>query len=121
MSAKKRNYRKKPKSSSDEQLEDQEAFKDIDKDKDSEDVRYCLGYILSFVFVFIPYSVYWCSSGTIEELIELRKYRRRPQGIDVEKLSKGEAKAKKKKKDDDPWKLTAGGLVDLDEVRENEE
>jgi hypothetical protein len=40
MSAKKRNYRKKPKSLSDEQLvEDQKAPKDTDKDKDSEDVR----------------------------------------------------------------------------------
>jgi len=76
MSTKKRNYRKRPKSLSDEELaEDQKASKGIEKDENLEDV-----------------------SETIEELIELRKYRRRPQGIDAEKLSKGETKAKKKKK-----------------------
>ncbi|CAI2185192.1 10411_t:CDS:2, partial [Funneliformis geosporum] len=99
MSAKKRNYRRKPKSLIDEEVvEDQNTSPSVGKDKEPEDV-----------------------SETIEELIELRKFRKRPQGIDADKLSKGEAKAKKKKKDDDPWKLTVGGLVDPDEVREAEE
>jgi hypothetical protein len=65
-----------------------------------------------FLFSFIQ-----CFSETLEELIELRKYRRRPQGIDAEKLSKGEAKAKKKKKDDKP---TTGEHDELDEAEETE-
>ncbi|CAG8626388.1 14186_t:CDS:2 [Funneliformis mosseae] len=93
MSTIKRKYRRKPKSLSDEEVvEDRNTSPSVEKDKEPEDV-----------------------SETIEELIELRKFRRRPQGIDADKLSKGEAKAKKKKKDEDPWKLTVGGLVDLDE------
>ena len=56
------------------------------------------------------------TSETLEELIELRKFRKRPQGIDVEKLSKGDVK-RKRKKDDDPWKLTTGGLIDKEAVR----
>ncbi|RIB06837.1 hepatocellular carcinoma-associated antigen 59-domain-containing protein [Gigaspora rosea] len=59
-------------------------------------------------------------SEPIEDLIELRKFRRRHQGIDAEKLMKGEARVKKKKKDEDPWKLTTGGIVDLEAVREAE-
>ncbi|KAF0464694.1 hepatocellular carcinoma-associated antigen 59-domain-containing protein [Gigaspora margarita] len=59
-------------------------------------------------------------SEPIEDLIELRKLRRRHQGIDAEKLMKGEARVKKKKKDEDPWKLTTGGIVDLEAVREAE-
>ncbi|CAG8643620.1 15119_t:CDS:2 [Funneliformis caledonium] len=83
MSTIKRNYRRKPKSLSDEEVvEDRNTSPSVEKDKEPED---------------------------------LRKFRRRPQGIDADKLSKGEAKAKKKKKDEDPWKLTVGGLVDLDE------
>ncbi|RIA89862.1 hypothetical protein C1645_876452 [Glomus cerebriforme] len=35
-------------------------------------------------------------SETIEEIIKLRKYRGKLQGIDAEKLSKGETKVKKK-------------------------
>lgn len=95
MSTKNRNYRKKTKTLSDEELaEDQKAPKSIVKDENLEDI-----------------------SETIEELIELRKYRKRPQGIDAEKLSKGETKAKKKKKDD---KIAAGDLDELDEIGENE-
>lgn len=95
MSTKNRNYRKKTKTLSDEELaEDQKAPKSIVKDENLEDI-----------------------SETIEELIELRKYRKRPQGIDAEKLSKGETKAKKKKKDD---KVAAGDLDELDEIGENE-
>ncbi|EXX67490.1 hypothetical protein RirG_113910 [Rhizophagus irregularis DAOM 197198w] len=95
MSTKNRNYRKKTKTLSDEELaEDQKTPKSIVKDENLEDI-----------------------SETIEELIELRKYRKRPQGIDAEKLSKGETKAKKKKKDD---KIAASDLDELDEIGENE-
>ncbi|GBC09016.1 hypothetical protein RclHR1_08550002 [Rhizophagus clarus] len=95
MSAKNRNYRKKTKTLSDEELvEDQNTSKSIVKDEKLEDI-----------------------SETIEEIIELRKYRKRPQGIDAEKLSKGEAKAKKKKKDD---KIAAADFDELDETGENE-
>lgn len=45
-------------------------------------------------------------SETIEELQELRRLRRKHGGIDVEKLSKGGDKKKKKKPDQhDPWGL----------------
>lgn len=45
-------------------------------------------------------------SDTIEELQELRRLRRKHGGIDVEKLSKGGDKKKKKKPDQhDPWGL----------------
>jgi hypothetical protein len=73
-----------------------------------------------FFFFFLICSLFIqinCFSETIEELIELRKYRKRPQGIDAEKLSKGETKAKKKKKDD---KIVAGDFDELDETGENE-
>ncbi|CAG8635325.1 4089_t:CDS:2 [Dentiscutata erythropus] len=85
----KRNYRKKSKSE-----DNQENENITEKDDVSDEV-----------------------SETIEELIELRKFRRRHQGIDAEKLMKGETRAKKKKKDEDPWKLTTGGIVDLEAVR----
>ena len=55
-------------------------------------------------------------SVTIEELIELRKYRQRPQGIEAKKLSKGDPK-KKKKREDDPRKAKTGGLVDRDALK----
>lgn len=95
MSTKSRNYRKKTKTLSDEEpAEDQKASKSIAKDENLEDI-----------------------SETLEEIIELRKYRKRPQGIDAEKLSKGETKAKKKKKDD---KTATGDFDELDEIGENE-
>ncbi|CAG8524199.1 8474_t:CDS:2 [Diversispora eburnea] len=59
-------------------------------------------------------------SEALEEIIELRKFRRRPLGIDAEKLSKGESKTKKKKKDEDPWKLTTGGIVVLNSTEDEE-
>ncbi|KAF7724218.1 hypothetical protein EC973_001237 [Apophysomyces ossiformis] len=55
-------------------------------------------------------------SETIEELQEIRRLRRKHGGIDAEKLFKGVAK-KKKKQEDDPWKLKTGGLVDKDAIR----
>ena len=61
------------------------------------------------------------NSETIEDLQELRRLKRRHGGIDVEKLSKGDKKKKKKdaekEKPSDPWKLLTGGLVDKDAVR----
>lgn len=49
---------------------------------------------------------------------ELRKLRRKPVGLDADKLLKG-AEKKKKKKIDDPnaWSLKKGGLVDPDAYR----
>ncbi|KAG9295192.1 hypothetical protein G9A89_006173 [Geosiphon pyriformis] len=95
MQNKGRSYRKKAHSSEDEEEgcnpENSEAKEQI---RDSQD-----------------------ASETLEELIELRKYRRRPQGIDVEKLSKGDIKLRKKKKEEDPWKLNSGGLVDIEAVK----
>ncbi|KAF8940280.1 hepatocellular carcinoma-associated antigen 59-domain-containing protein [Dissophora ornata] len=63
---------------------------------------------------------------TLDELIELRKLRQRPAGIAAADLLVGDTTGKKKKKDKvvaaDPWKLSSGGgLVDLDEVRRQEE
>ncbi|KAF1796415.1 hepatocellular carcinoma-associated antigen 59-domain-containing protein [Mucor lusitanicus] len=58
-------------------------------------------------------------SATIEELTELRKLRRKPVGLDAEKLLKGAEKKKKKKKIEDPnaWSLKKGGLVEPDAYR----
>ncbi|KAI9278564.1 hepatocellular carcinoma-associated antigen 59-domain-containing protein [Phascolomyces articulosus] len=60
-------------------------------------------------------------SETIEDLQELRRLRRRHVGINVETLSKGDKKKKKKDtekdKPSDPWKLLTGGIVDKDAVR----
>lgn len=59
--------------------------------------------------------------------MELRKLRQRPAGVTVADLLVGDTTGKKKKKDKvaapaDPWKLSSGGgLVDLDEVRRQEE
>ncbi|KAF9130070.1 hypothetical protein BGW39_003520 [Mortierella sp. 14UC] len=63
---------------------------------------------------------------SLDELIELRKFRQRPSGIAAVDLLVGDTTGKKKKKDKivavDPWKLSSGGgLVDLDEVRRTEE
>ncbi|KAF9955710.1 hypothetical protein BGZ72_003469 [Mortierella alpina] len=63
---------------------------------------------------------------TLDELIELRRLRQRPAGIAATDLLAGDTTGKKKKKDKvvaaDPWKLSSGGgLVDLDEVRRQEE
>ncbi|KAF9912290.1 hypothetical protein EC991_000182 [Linnemannia zychae] len=63
---------------------------------------------------------------SLDELIELRKYRQRPSGIAAVDLLVGDTTGKKKKKDKivavDPWKLSSGGgLVDMDEVRRTEE
>ncbi|KAI1318857.1 hypothetical protein EDD11_005703 [Mortierella claussenii] len=63
---------------------------------------------------------------TLDELIELRKLRQRPAGIAATDLLVGDTTGKKKKKDKiiaaDPWKLSSGGgLVDMDEVRRQEE
>jgi hypothetical protein len=60
-----------------------------------------------------------CSS-TIEELTELRKLRRKPGGIDAERLLKGAEKKKKKKKaeaESSGWNLKDGGLVDSGSYR----
>ncbi|OBZ83927.1 Uncharacterized protein C9orf78, partial [Choanephora cucurbitarum] len=57
-------------------------------------------------------------SATIEELSELRKIRRKPVGVDTEKLLKGvEKKKKKKKPEEGGWNLKTGGLVDSDAYR----
>ncbi|KAL7315183.1 hypothetical protein PS15m_006668 [Mucor circinelloides] len=58
-------------------------------------------------------------SATIEELTELRKLRRKPVGLDADKLLKGAEKKKKKKKIEDPnaWSLKKGGLVEPDAYR----
>ncbi|CAG8699697.1 157_t:CDS:2, partial [Gigaspora rosea] len=93
----KRNYRKKSKSEDNQENENTNISLIAEKDDDSNE-----------------------GSEPIEDLIELRKFRRRHQGIDAEKLMKGEARVKKKKKDEDPWKLTTGGIVDLEAVREAE-
>lgn len=59
--------------------------------------------------------------------MELRKLRQRPAGVTAADLLVGDTTGKKKKKDKvaapaDPWKLSSGGgLVDLDEVRRQEE
>ncbi|KAG0290381.1 hypothetical protein BGZ96_006137 [Linnemannia gamsii] len=62
---------------------------------------------------------------SLDELIELRKYRQRPAGIAAVDLLVGDTTGKKKKKDKivaaDPYKQLTGGLVDMDEVRRNEE
>ncbi|KAF9984537.1 hypothetical protein BGZ75_003890 [Mortierella antarctica] len=63
---------------------------------------------------------------TLDELIELRRLRQRPAGIAATDLLAGDTTGKKKKKDKvvaaDPWKLSSGGgLVDLDEVRRQED
>ncbi|KAF9546280.1 hypothetical protein EC957_009893 [Mortierella hygrophila] len=63
---------------------------------------------------------------SLDELIELRKYRQRPAGIAAVDLLVGDTTGKKKKKDKivaaDPYKLlSGGGLVDMDEVRRKEE
>ncbi|CAG8458395.1 11378_t:CDS:2 [Acaulospora colombiana] len=108
-SSKKRNFRKKTIFSEDR--EEKSFYKPkIAVDEDSDDVRQDFQFPKYFV----------TRSETLEELIELRKYRRRPQGIDAEKLSKGEAKAKKKRKEEDPRKSIAGGLTDVDSVGEEE-
>ncbi|KAI9499311.1 hepatocellular carcinoma-associated antigen 59-domain-containing protein [Zychaea mexicana] len=89
---KQRNYRKKKPESDDEEEQRRE-----DSVSGSEDV-----------------------SETIEDLQELRRLRRKHGGIDVDKLSKGDKKKKKKepaKEPSDPWKLLTGGLVDKDAVR----
>ncbi|CAG8795139.1 5369_t:CDS:2, partial [Gigaspora margarita] len=93
----KRNYRKKSKTEDNQENENTNNSPIAEKDEDSNE-----------------------GSEPIEDLIELRKLRRRHQGIDAEKLMKGEARVKKKKKDEDPWKLTTGGIVDLEAVREAE-
>ncbi|KAG0221179.1 hepatocellular carcinoma-associated antigen 59-domain-containing protein [Mortierella sp. GBAus27b] len=60
---------------------------------------------------------------TLDELLELRKLRQRPAGVAAADLLVGESAGKKKKKDkvvaSDPW--NGGGLVDMDEVRRQEE
>ncbi|KAG0075162.1 hypothetical protein BGZ93_000988 [Podila epicladia] len=64
---------------------------------------------------------------SLDELLELRKLRQRPAGVTAADLLIGDTTGKKKKKDKvaapaDPWKLSSGGgLVDLDEVRRQEE
>ncbi|KAF9208944.1 hypothetical protein BGZ49_007032 [Haplosporangium sp. Z 27] len=63
---------------------------------------------------------------TLDELLELRKIRQRRAGIAATDLLVGDTTGKKKKKDkivaSDPWKLSSGGgLVDLDELRKQEE
>ncbi|KAF9141041.1 hypothetical protein BGX30_005559 [Mortierella sp. GBA39] len=63
---------------------------------------------------------------SLDELIELRKYRQRPAGIAAVDLLVGDTTGKKKKKDKivaaDPYKLlSGGGLVDMDAVRRKEE
>lgn len=60
------------------------------------------------------------TSATIEELSELRKLRRKPVGIDADKLLKGAEKKKKKKKIEDPnaWSLKRGGLVESEAYRQ---
>ncbi|KAI8644486.1 hepatocellular carcinoma-associated antigen 59-domain-containing protein [Parasitella parasitica] len=59
-------------------------------------------------------------SATIEELTELRRLRRKPVGLDADKLLKGAEKKKKKKKIEDPnaWSLKKGGLVEPDAYRQ---
>ncbi|KAJ3297489.1 hypothetical protein HK104_000448 [Borealophlyctis nickersoniae] len=59
-------------------------------------------------------------SSIVQEALELRRYRRRLPGIDVQELSRGDKKKRKVEKevDDDPWKLkSGGGLVDLKDIR----
>ncbi|KAG0353663.1 hypothetical protein BGZ54_002103 [Gamsiella multidivaricata] len=63
---------------------------------------------------------------TLDELMELRKLRQRPSGIAATDLLVGDTSGKKKKKDKviaaDPWGLSSGGgLVDLDEMRRQED
>ncbi|KAF9929878.1 hypothetical protein FBU30_001127 [Linnemannia zychae] len=63
---------------------------------------------------------------SLDELLELRKYRQRPAGVAAVDLLVGDTSGKKKKKDKiiatDPWKLlSGGGLVDMDEVRRKED
>ncbi|CAG8545713.1 859_t:CDS:2 [Racocetra fulgida] len=106
----KRNYRKKSKPENGQENENTDTSHIVENDNVSDEVSNDLDLLIMF-------SIY---SETIEELIELRKFRRRHQGIDAEKLLKGEARSKKKKKDEDPWKLTTGGIVDLEAVREAE-
>ncbi|KAF9960116.1 hypothetical protein BGZ65_012744 [Modicella reniformis] len=63
---------------------------------------------------------------SLDEMLELRKLRQRPSGLAAADLLVGDPTEKKKKKDKvvaaDPWKLSSGGgLVDLDEVRRQED
>ncbi|CEP08149.1 hypothetical protein [Parasitella parasitica] len=59
-------------------------------------------------------------SATIEELTELRKLRRKPVGLDADKLLKGAEKKKKKKKAENlnAWSMKKGGLVEPDTYRQ---
>ncbi|KAG0054088.1 hypothetical protein BGZ83_011972 [Gryganskiella cystojenkinii] len=61
---------------------------------------------------------------TLEELVELRKFRQRPAGVAATDLLVGDTTGKKKKKDksavpEDPWKLSSGGLVEKSREGEN--
>ncbi|KAF9362312.1 hypothetical protein BGX34_006400 [Mortierella sp. NVP85] len=60
---------------------------------------------------------------SLDELLELRKLRQRPAGVTAADLLVGDSTGKKKKKDkvvaSDPW--SGGGLVDMDEVKRQEE
>ncbi|KAG0345969.1 hypothetical protein BG004_002719 [Podila humilis] len=106
---KKRNYRKREKtpeddttsaSSPSEQASNQDSIQNSDKEPDGL---------------------------TLEEHLELRKLRQRQAGVTASDLLIGDTTGKKKKKDKtiapaDPWKLSSGGgLVDMGEVRRQED
>lgn len=64
------------------------------------------------------------NTGRIAELIELRKLKKSRQGIDVQKLSKGDAKKKRKAAEDGQevqGGLRAGARVDDEYVTSNRE
>ncbi|KAI8999314.1 hepatocellular carcinoma-associated antigen 59-domain-containing protein [Gaertneriomyces semiglobifer] len=57
-------------------------------------------------------------SSTLEDVMELRKLRRRKAGVDTAELGKGDNIKKVKTINDDPWKLkSGGGIINIDEVR----
>ncbi|KAI8855063.1 hepatocellular carcinoma-associated antigen 59-domain-containing protein [Chytridium lagenaria] len=56
----------------------------------------------------------------LQEALELRRYRKRPQGVTAQELLAGDVKSIAKPKeapDDDPWKLKSGGLIDMTEMK----
>lgn len=57
---------------------------------------------------------------SLADALQLRKLRKRANGVDAVELTKGDPELRKKdmiEAPKDPWKLVSGGLVDLKEVR----
>lgn len=60
-----------------------------------------------------------CSS-VLQEALDLRRFRRRTAGMDINDLNRGDRRKKKEKvePDPDPWKLkSGGGIISIEEIR----